>query len=104
MKIMRRGGIITDYPVVKDDGSVHRISYVFCLDRWKNRYRLQVSGAAGFKTVVFRIGPLPNVLCNERELSGEWRIERNYSACFASKCVEHSGKDCLEVTLVNEIK
>lgn len=95
---------VKDYPVVKDDGSVHRISYVFCLDRWKNSYRLQVSGAADFEAVVFRIGPLPNVLCNERELSGEWRIDRKYSACFASKRVKHSGNDRLEVTLVNEIK
>lgn len=81
---------ITNYPVIAPDKSLIRISYTFELERWKNSYTLKVEGAEKFRKALVRIGPLPNILCNEEELKQEWKITRRYEASFAEKAIAFS--------------
>ncbi|MBS6196690.1 MAG: hypothetical protein KH828_14100 [Clostridiales bacterium] len=93
---------MTDFPVAAPDGSLARISYVFDLERWKNAYTLRISGLEKFQKAVVRIGPLPNILCNEKELKEEWQISRQYGASFAVKTISCDGENELEIFLKNE--
>lgn len=94
---------IIDFPVVLPDGSSGRISYKYQLNRWKNEYILSIEGTAPFKEVLVRMGPLPYILCNEKELiSDGWDIKRHYQASFLQKSITVDGRDSVAVTLINE--
>lgn len=93
---------VIHFPVVKDNGELHRVSYTFDLERWKNEYVMHISGVKNFDEVTVRIGPLPNVLCNESELLEEWKITRAYYASFATKVIHVNGEDEITIKLINE--
>lgn len=93
---------IIDFPIPAPDGTLARISYRFDLKRWKNAYILQISGLEKFSHTIVRIGPLPNLLCNEKELRQEWNIFKQYGASFAVKEIVCNGENELEVLLRNE--
>ena len=93
---------VVDIPVIRPDRSMGRISYTYRLNRWKNEFVLHLSGIAAFRKVLVRIGPLPYVLCNEKELAEEWRITRAYQASFAEKTISPDGEDTITVILRNE--
>ena len=93
---------IQDFPAVCADGSLARISYDFRAERWKNSYTLTVRGVSAFSEALVRIGPLPNLLCNEEALKKDWRILRRHEACFAERVIATGGQDEVTVVLVNE--
>ena len=93
---------IENFPAVCADGSLVRISYDFRAERWKNTFTLTVRGASAFSELLVRIGPLPNLLCNEAELQQDWDILRQHEACFAQRVIPTKGRDEITVTLINE--
>jgi len=93
---------IEDFPVVLPDNTMGRISYDFKAERWRNKFTIKIKGISPFKKVFVRLGPLPNVLCNEKELSLEWNITRVNQATFLDKTVDTQGDDNLSITLINE--
>lgn len=94
--------IVTDYPVPAPDHTLARISYRYDLERWKNLFTISVSGLEKFDTLIFRIGPLPYLLCNENELSEKWKISHDYGASFAVKKITGNRRSCMTIELRNE--
>ena len=93
---------IVDFPAVTVDRRVARISYTFTANRWKNEYSLEIEGAQAFDEIDIRMGPLPRVLFNEKELQKEWQITRRHQASFASKTVKTNGETKISLVLTNE--
>ncbi len=91
-----------DFPAVGEDGTVARVSYTFTAERWKNEYRLEVSGVENFDAVTVRIGPLPRVLFNQKELEKEWMVTRHHQASFAEKTVSTNRRSTLTFVLYNQ--
>ncbi len=94
---------ILDFPVVCSDGTLARISYTFTANRWKNEYILEVVGAEKFNEIDVRIGPLPRVLFNEKELKNEFIITRHHQGSFARKVIPINGQSKITLTLVNQL-
>ena len=92
---------IADFPAPRPDGTMARISYRYQMDRVDNAFTLALRGLTGFSQVAVRLGPLPNVLCNEETLAADWTITRKYNASFAERNFPVTG-DTLQVSLINQ--
>ncbi len=73
---------VRDYPVVDEEGKVHRISLSFRHERWLRRCSLKVTQADGLTRIRVRFGPFPEYPGREEELSKSYRLEKTRGASW----------------------
>ena len=94
---------VEDFPIPAPDGSLSRIGYDFCAERWKNKLSIKVTGVSSFDKIDLTLGPLPNLLFDEAKLSEDWKITRRHEACFGNRVIDNADhQNEIFAELINE--
>lgn len=70
-----------DWPVVDQNGKIHRINFSIKHERWLRNCTVEISGAENFESIDIRFGPFPRMLKNSKG----YDIENSERGCWIWK-------------------